>query len=274
MNRKKLFNPNATENIKMINGDTTNLLDLSFVPKDYEIFHKLVDTGYSNNWLPQKTDMSSDKYDYNNKLTPDEKSGFNDITSFLIFLDSIQTNNLPNLANFITSPHVVYFLARQTYEEANHSKSYGWILSSIMSRDEAHDLVYRWKENKTLLERNEFIAGIYQEFINNSTPETFLYSIVANYLLEGVYFYNGFQFFHNLASRGLITGTDTQISYIQRDELTHCLAFEHIIHLTLKENPELLEFSDNVYQMFTKAVEWEIRFSQEVIGDKDRKSVV
>ena len=50
----------------------------------------------------------------------------------LIFLDSIQTNNLGNIANYVTLPEIVYFLARQTWDEALHSRSYGHILQNMM----------------------------------------------------------------------------------------------------------------------------------------------
>ena len=269
MKQKKLFNPEASGIETMINGDTTNLLDLSYVPKQYEIFHTLVANGEANQWKPQKTSMADDVFDYKHKLSINEKEAFDKVISFLVFLDSIQTNNLPNIFSFITNPHVVYFGARQAYEEANHSMSYGWILSSLLSKDESHKLVNAWKDSETLLNRNKFIADIYQDFVDDSSTKNFIRAIIGNYLLEGVYFYNGFQFFHNLASRGMMLGTDTQISYIQRDELGHCSAFQNIINLVFKENDILTkEIEELIYDMFREAVEWEIKFSVEFIGDK------
>jgi ribonucleoside-diphosphate reductase beta chain len=97
----------------------------------------------------------------------------------------------------------------------------------------------------------------------------YIRAVIANYMLEGIYFYNGFQFFHNLANRGLISGTDTQISYIQRDEIVHCTIFENIIKQIKKEYPEIWsERREEIIGMFKLATEWEIRFSVETIGDK------
>jgi ribonucleotide reductase beta subunit family protein with ferritin-like domain len=200
LTRKRLFNPHVKENTKVILGETSNILDLANVTKDDDIFHKLVDKAYSQNWLPHKVSMGEDAYDYKHKLTDDERASYDDILSFLAFLDSIQTNNLPNIASYVTNPSIVYFLARQTWDEAIHSKSYGWI---------------------------------------------------------------------NLNNRGLMLGTDTQISYIQRDEIIHCLGFENILKLIFKENPNIKEdYNDMINQMFTEAVNWEIKFSSETIGDK------
>lgn len=269
LERKKLFNPDANEDLKVFGGETCNILDLSNIPKDCEIYHKLVDTAYANNWLPHKVPMDSDVTDYKHKLTPDEKDAYDNILSFLAFLDSIQTNNLPNIAAYCTNPHIVYALARQTYDEAIHSKSYGWIFSSLMSKEKARELYFKWKTHPLMLERNKFIAKIYQDFVDDPSDWNYIRAVVANYMLEGIYFYNGFQFFHNLANRGLVSGTDTQISYIQRDEIVHCTMFENIIKQVKKENPELWEEKrENIIDMFRIATGWEIRFSVDVIGDK------
>lgn len=267
LKEKKLFNPDANDdNIKVIGGETTNLLDLSNIK--YQWCHDIFDVIFGNNWLPHKTPMGDDKAQWK-KLTEDEQQAYIDILSFLIFLDSIQTNNLPNIAEFITAPDIVYVLARQTYDEAIHSKSYGWILNSLFDSAKSHEIVYRWRDNPLLLKRNEFIASIYQEHKDAPSDVSMLKTTVANYLLEGVYFYNGFQFFHNLQSRGLMAGTDTQIRYIQRDELQHCNIFKNILIEMKKENPEFFEANvEMIYELFRVAVQWEIDFSQETIGDK------
>lgn len=267
LKEKILFNPTGDDsNIKVIGGDTTNLLNLSNIK--FQWAHDIFDVIYGNNWLPHKTPMGDDKAQWK-RLTPDEQEAYMDITSFLVFLDSLQTNNLPNISEYITAPDIVYVLARQTYDEAIHSKSYGWILSSLFDKETANEIVYRWRENPLLLKRNEFIAKIYQEHKDNPSRVSLFKATIANYLLEGVYFYNGFQFFHNLQSRGLMSGTDTQIRYIQRDEIQHCNIFKNIIKEMRKEDPKFFdEHTQLVYDMFDEAVKVEIEFSQEIIGDK------
>ena len=264
---KKLFNPEASDdNIRIIGGETTNILNLENIK--YKWAHDIFDVIYANSWLPHKVDMGKDKSEWK-ELTSDEQEAYKVLISFLMFLDSIQTNNLPNIADYITAPDVIYVLARQTYDEAIHSKSYGWIGNSIFSHTDFNEIVYKWRENKLLLERNKFITDWYEEFQNKQNDEGFIKVTVSNYLLEGLYFYNGFQYFHNLASRGLMIGTDTQIKYIQRDEIQHCNIFKNIIKETRKENPELFEkMTPVIYDMFKTAVEWEIKFSTDIIGNK------
>jgi len=264
---KKLFDENANDdNIKIINGETTNLLNLENIK--YQWAHDIFDVIYSNNWLPHKVSMGNDKRQYK-ELTPDEKDAFNKIISFLVFLDSIQTNNLPNISDYITAPDITYVLARQTYDEAIHSKSYGWIGSSIFTHQEFTDIVYEWRKGGVLLDRINNITQGYEEFLANKNDPEFIKVLIKNYLLEGLYFYNGFQFFHNLQSRGLMVGTQTQIKYIQRDEIQHCNIFKNIILDVQKEEPELWkQMLPDVYTLFEEAVKWEMDFSGEVIGDK------
>ena len=44
---------------------------------------------------------------------------------------------------------------------------------------------------------------------------------IANFILEGIYFYSGFMFFYNLSRNGKMSGSAQEIRYINRDENTH-----------------------------------------------------
>jgi len=261
-----LYNPEASdENIKVIGGESTKILNLENIK--YQWAHDIFDAIFKNNWLPHKTPMGNDKAMWN-KLTQYEKDAYEDIISFLVFLDSIQTNNLPNISDYITAPDIVYVIARQTMDEAIHSKSYGWILSSIFGHRKAKEIIYKWRHNKVIGKRNQFIADWYEQFIGDKNDENFVVAAVANYLLEGLYFYNGFQFFHNLAARGLMIGTDTQIRYIQRDEIQHCNIFKNIILELKKENTDLMKKMQPVIdEMFIIAYEQEVNFSKQTMGN-------
>lgn len=86
-------------------------------------------------------------------------------------------------------------LAIQTYQEAVHSQSYAYIIESIIPVEKRAEIYEKWREDKVLLERNKYIAEIYQRFIDDRNDVNFARVLIANYLLEGVYFYNGFNFF-------------------------------------------------------------------------------
>ena len=93
---------------------------------------------------------------------------------------------------------------------------------------------------------------------------------MANYILEGIYFYSGFMFFYNLERNGKMPGSAQEIRYINRDENTHLWLFRNIIRELQKENPELFtdEMKDELREMMKTGVEQEILWGHYVIGDK------
>lgn len=267
LKKKLLYNPNGDDSVRrLINGNSTNLFNLYDIK--YQWAYRIWSTMLGNHWIPEKSTMTEDKAAFQ-RLSADEQEAFLMIISFLIFLDSIQTNNIPNIANYISAPEVALVLSRQGFDEALHSRSYGHILTSIFNKEQADKAIYYWRENEILAKRNQFIADIYQRFDDNPTDDGFLEVVVANYLLEMMYFYNGFMFFFNLESRQLMTNTAVQIRYIMRDEIQHGLIFKNIIRGIQEEEPELWKRNEQkVIDMFKTAIEQEIAFSNEAIGDK------
>ncbi|MFO7766884.1 MAG: ribonucleotide-diphosphate reductase subunit beta [Pelovirga sp.] len=266
MQAKKLFNPagdDSLETRRIIGGDSTNIFNLNNVR--YQWANRMYRNMMANFWIPEKTDLSSDLEPYKH-LTVEERQAYDGILSFLIFLDSIQTNNLSNINDFITAPEVNLLIAIQQYQEAIHSQSYQYTVESIIPADRRNSIYDKWRSDKVLFERNKYIAQIYQDFIDEPTQEHFYRAIIANYLLEGLYFYNGFNFFYNLASRHLMLGTSEIIRYINRDELTHCVLFELIVREIRELEPEFFPAAE-VETMFRTAVEQEISWTSHIIGD-------
>ena len=58
------------------------------------------------------------------------------------------------------------------------------ILETIVDSKERDEIYYFWREDKHLLERNEFIWGIYQDFIDNPNDKNFFKGIIWNFLLK------------------------------------------------------------------------------------------
>ena len=121
-----------------------------------------------------------------------------------------------------------------------------------------------------LLERNRFIADIYQRFNEDPSVHNFIRTIMANYILEGIYFYSGFSFFYTLARQGKMTATSTIFKYINRDEVTHLVLFQNIIKELRQEKPELFteELEKELVQMMREGVENEIAWGQYITDDK------
>ncbi|WP_291647720.1 ribonucleotide-diphosphate reductase subunit beta [Clostridium sp.] len=269
INKKPLFNEfgdTETSKKRMINGNTTNLND--FNNMKYTWVSDWYRQAMNNFWIPEEINLAQDLKDYN-KLTNDERTAYDKILSFLIFLDSIQTANLSNINNYITASEVNLCLTIQAFQEAVHSQSYSYMLDTICSPEKRNEILYQWKDDKRLLERNKFIGELYNNFLESPTQENLIKTIMANYILEGIYFYSGFMFFYNLERNGKMPGSAQEIRYINRDENTHLWLFRNILKELQLEQPEIFtaELKSQLKEMMKIAVEHEIFWGNYVIGD-------
>lgn len=264
-----IFNPNGNDDTSertIIKWNTTGLFNLNAVK--YTWAKSMYQVMIGNFWVPEKVKgLWDDAVQFKNALTDDERRAYKGILSFLIFLDSIQTVNLPNFNDYITAPEVNLILSIQAYQEAIHSQSYATILETIVDSKEREEIYYFFRNDKHLLERNEFIGGIYQDFIDNPSDKNLFRGFIANYLLESIYFYNGFAFFDTLASQTKMVATDRMINYIRRDELTHVTVFANIIKEVKKEFPSVYD-EKMIYDMMETAVKQEVKWSQHILGNK------
>ena len=250
----------------MINGNTTNLND--FNNMKYGWVSDWYRQAMNNFWVPEEINLTSDVKDYPN-LPEEERRAYDKILSFLVFLDSIQTANLPAVAEYITANEVNLCLSIQAFQEAVHSQSYSYMLDTICEPQKRNEVLYQWKNDAYLLERNTFIGNLYNEFQKKKDTDTFLKTVIANYILEGVYFYSGFMFFYNLGRNHKMPGSAQEIRYINRDENTHLWLFRNMILELKKEEPGLFtNVKVDVYrEMIREGCEQEIRWGHYVIGD-------
>lgn len=269
LTKKPLFNPNGdidVVNRRVVEGNTTNLND--FNNMKYGWVSDWYRQAMNNFWVPEEINMNTDVLDYK-RLTPKEKEAYDKILSFLIFLDSIQTANLPFISEYVTANEINLCLSIQTFQEAVHSQSYGYMLDTICSPEERNNILYQWRDDKHLLKRNQFIGDLYNEFQKKKDLITFTKTLIANYILEGIYFYSGFMFFYNLGRNNKMLGSAQEIRYINRDENTHLWLFRNIILELQKENLEAFtpELVEEYRAMIKEGVEQEIKWGHYVIGD-------
>lgn len=268
MLKKKIFNEYGERGTqKMINGSTTNLREWNRIKYDWAT--NIYRTMLNNFWIPEEIALNEDIKEFAN-LTNAERNAFDKIIAFLNFLDAIQSENIPNLSRYITAPEVTSLLNIQAFQEEIHAQSYSYILDTVtnpITRDSIYDI---WREDDQLLKRNRFIADIYENFNVDATQENFLKVVMANYILEGIYFYSGFSFFYALARQGKMTATSTIFKYINRDEVTHLVLFQNIIKELRKENPEIFtkDQENELREMMRIGVENEIAWGQYVTNNE------
>jgi ribonucleoside-diphosphate reductase beta chain len=155
-------------------------------------------------------------------------------------------------------------MAEQISQEAMHNQSYQYLIETIIPSARRGEVYDFWRTDKVLRDRCEFIASLYQQYIDKQTTESYFIALVADYLLESLYFYNGFIFFYNLASRQLMSGSADVFKMINRDELSHVRLYQKLI-------PEaMVTFSysvEQIYEMFDTAVKHECRWTNHIVGN-------
>ncbi len=267
--RRAIFNANGDVELskrRMIGGNTTNLNDYNNIK--YAWVSDWYRQAMNNFWIPEEINLSQDLKDYK-ELDDALRTGYDKVLSFLIFLDSVQTANLPNVSDYITANEVNLCLNIQTFQEAVHSQSYGYMLDSICSPEKRTEILYQFRDDEHLLRRNEYIGNLYNEFMENPNRENLIRTCVANYILEGIYFYSGFMFFYNLGRIGTMMGSVQEIRYINRDENTHLWLFRNILLELKNEEPDLFtpEKIKEYEEMLKEGVRQEVEWGMYIVGD-------
>lgn len=261
----RLFNPNGNDlpsSRQLVGGNITNLIQLNDVRYDWAI--ALWRQMRQNFWVSEKLDITQDVNDYKN-LTNEERRAFDGFLSYLTFLDSIQTTNLPHIKLPITAPEISLCMCEQISQEALHNQSYQYIIETIIPPDRRSGVYDFWRSDKILKERCQYISGLYQSYADNPTDENYFIALIADYLLEGIYFYQGFILFYSLASRMLMAGSADVFKMINRDELSHVRLYQKIIPLAM----DLLPHSkDQILEITSNAVDQEILWSNHIIGNE------
>ncbi len=263
MKRKKIYNPDSqekTQQRKIFGGDPTGIFELNDIK--YQWAYNLWEMMLNNTWFPKEVDMTRDVSDYKHLLET-EKKAYDKVLAQLIFMDSLQTNNImDNLNPYITSPEINLVLVRQAFEEALHSQSYAVMVDSISTN--SSEIYELWRRDMKLKSKNDAIARIYERLSSDPTDENIVLAMFANQILEGIYFYSGFTYLYTLARSGKMLGSAQMIRFIQRDEVTHLLLFQNMINVTRRERPDIFtkSFLDDVYQMFRDAVKLETEWGE------------
>lgn len=258
MKRKEIYNPLSSESVnerRVFGGNPTGLFDLNNIK--YQWAYNLWEVMLNNTWFPKEVDMTRDINDYKN-LTQIEKSAYDKALAQLIFMDSLQTNNIiDNLNPYITAPEINLILVRQSFEEALHSQSYAVMVDTISTNSaEIYEL---WRRDMILKSKNDAIAAVYTELSNNPSEHNLVKAFFANQILEGIYFYSGFAYIYTLARSGKMLGSAQMVRFIQRDEVTHLVLFQNMINTVRKERPDLFteQLKSEVIDMFKEAVKLE-----------------
>ena len=257
MNRKVLWNPQGCDakDEPLILGDPTGMLNMNRVRHkwSYSLWEQMLE----NTWFTKEVDTGNEKKAYLG-LSQKEKRMYNLAFAQLSFNDSLQAENLmDNINGYVTNKMINALLTRQAFEEVLHSSSYAVLLADAV---EDSDRVFNlYKEDLVLNAKNTQIAKAYSDLVEGEvTIEKFFYALVANQILEGVYFLSGFACIYSLSDT--MRGSADMVAFIHRDENTHLALFSNMIRTMVKEHPDLLWFRirPTVMQMFHDSYKLEV----------------
>lgn len=265
MKKQNIFDITApNKSTRIIEGECSGVLNWDDIrmPKMYKLYRVLL----GNHWIADEIPMNTDVSQFS-ELTEREQESFKKIIGLLAVLDSMQTMYVGDVKAYLTDSSLQAICAIIAQQEVVHNQSYSYVLSSLVSEQEQKEIFEYWKNDKILLQRNLFIRDAYQEFRDNPTPYTFFKSVVADMVLEGIFFYAGFAFFYNLARDQKMMATSQMISYIQRDEAQHAYFFGEVFKQLLIDFPELNtpENIQYVYEFIDRAVQYETEWAEYVL---------
>jgi len=129
-----------------------------------------------------------------------------------------------------------------------------------MDVDEETETAKLFFEDPILNDRINEVVKYTQALSDNATLENLNKAILSIFILEGIYFFNGFNFFYYLESNGILPNVAKILSTINRDEVSHLILFKEIIKV-LKEDGQWVLTEEQVYEQFQKAVDVETTFS-------------
>lgn len=265
INKIKYFDANSPlKPTAMINGESSGLLNWESTRnvQAYPRYKKLL----GNFWTPFEINMVHDNKQYP-ELREVEIVAFRKIIALLAILDSVQSNVIAHLGDYLSDTAYKALGIILAQQEVIHNHSYSYILSSVETK-ENQDLAFEIaRTDPEVYKRNSLIIDVYEEFRENPTVDNFAKVLVNWIILEGINFYSGFTFFYHLARNNKMVATSTMISYINRDELEHIGVGVDIINDLLSNHELGFDFNEYVTDQYTKAAELEIEWSKNVLSD-------
>lgn len=268
--KKQLLNSNGSDYTDLIwSGNQTGLLQLNLTYNN-DLLRIGAIAGLDQFWRPESVNLIDDINTY--KELGKLKNIYNSFLAYLTFLDSIQVANIPVIQYQVTCPKVRSALTVQAMQEVIHTQSYQHMILSLVPESERNSIYELVITDQVLNQRCQFIANYYQAYIDNKTTENYYLALVANYILEGLYFYAGFMFFYSISN--LMPGTADMIKLIHKDEQLHVKLFESLIKQASQEFDNVASLQDTVYEMFDQAVKQEYNWfnyisKNELLGMND-----
>jgi ribonucleoside-diphosphate reductase beta chain len=251
-------------------------MDLTLRPMRYPEFYDRFRDAIKNTWTVEEVDLHSDLSDLP-KLSAAERHLVSRLVAFFATGDTIVSNNLVlNLYQHINSPEGRLYLSRQLFEEAVHVQFYLTLLDTYVPDDKERAEAFAAVENIPSIARKaefcfKWIDSVFalRELRTQADRRAFLLNLICfAACIEGLFFYGAFAYVYFLRSRGLLHGLASGTNWVFRDESMHMAFAFDVVDTIRHEEPDLFdaELQQQVSEMLAEAVECEVQFAEDLLG--------
>lgn len=254
---------------------THSLQAFQLFPLRYPWAYTHLQQAKHNTWFPEEVPLGDDLADWQSKLSAEEKRAIEFLLGYFNPMESLVTNNLAlGLYPYFVAPEVRLYLARQMWEEANHSTAFEYYLKTIpVDREKVFNHHHQTPE---IVAKEQFQTRLTAAMLEKpdlttlAGKQTLLRNLVGYFVvLEGIFFYSGFLTALSFRRRNLLKGLGSLIDWTIKDESLHLSFGIHLINAFLEEHPEVMtaECAQSMHQMILEAVDLEVRYNQAMLPE-------
>lgn len=242
-------------------------------PVKYQWAYDLYNQAVANTWFPNEVQLNQDLSDWK-KMTDEERHAVTFLMSYFNPNELLVNKALAfGVYPYINAAEAHIYLAKQMWEEANHTMAFEYVLETFpIDREMAYSAHV---SNKHMAKKEAFqtkyIKRMTENTLDINTPEgkkDFVRNLVAyNIVLEGLWFYSGFMVALSFRQRNLLRNFASLIDWTVRDESLHLKFGINLILTVLEENPEIQtqDFADEIKQMILDAVAIEEEYNKDLL---------
>jgi ribonucleoside-diphosphate reductase beta chain len=248
---------------------------IQLFPLNYPWAYAHLQQGKHNTWFPEEIPLGDDLADWNSKLSKREKEAVKILLGFFNPMESLVTQNIMMaIFPYVRAPEARLYLARQAWEEANHTMAFEYILKTYPLDP---NQVFNVHSNVNAVNAKEsFQQELTQqmvEYLDFDTPEgkTRLLKNLIGYfvILEGIFFYSGFLFALSFRRQNKLKGLAQIIDWVLKDESLHLSFGINLINTFLEEFPEVMtpSLGTEIKNLILKAVDLETNYNNTMLPE-------
>ena len=257
-------------------------------PFAYEWAWTMARAQENNNWAPEEIQVGPDVADYKNPdLDPKHKHLFESVMAQLTTFDILRGDEIAECLQPIFQPaEIKHFLKRMAWDEAQHTRSYRYVIENLGIPLEIYTRYSTVPEFKARVQMCEEISEPLLDILSqvyavdcdlslHKLPlhhkQAILRSMIFYFLVfEGTWFWISLLGpIQQLSRLGYFKGAAEQFSYIARDEQQHVGFGIQLIREFMAQHPECLtkEFLEQIYSDVAQAMDLEDDYIQHCLKD-------